>query len=346
MYERAFEQRVTGTKADAASGTLKNDEIRTGNSMSIYAQNRFEINSAFSITAGLRGEFYNYERNVLRTNEVDTSIISEDFTAQVIPGIGFDYSVNNNIVLFGGIHRGFAPPRVKDAISNNGDVYNLDPELSWNSELGIRSNIDEFLKLEFTGFYMDFSNQIIPISESSGGNGSGVINGGSTIHAGIEIGFDFNFGKFFMPDNFTLSLLGNGSYIKAYYNEDRFKEVDGEPVNIKDNRTPYSPEVLASSTLLFSAPFGLSINLTGTYVGDQFTDELNTISASNNGRIGHLDSYYTINGGVQYRIEKIETTLNISVKNLTDNRYITSRRPQGIRVGLPTYFSFGIDKLF
>ena len=89
------------------------------------------------------------------------------------------------MVIFGGIHRGFAPPRVKDAISNNGEVYNLDPELSWNSELGFRSQFDEILKLEVTGFYMDFSNQIIPISESSGGSGSGVINGGSTVHTGI-----------------------------------------------------------------------------------------------------------------------------------------------------------------
>lgn len=346
MYERAFEQRVNGTKADAESGTLKNDEIRTGNSISAYAQNRFEINQSFSITAGLRTELYNYERNVLRTNEIDTSIISDDFTAQLIPGIGVDYSLNNNLVFFGGIHRGYAPPRVKDAISNNGEVYNLEPELSWNSELGFRSNFDDKLKLELTGFYMDFSNQIIPISESSGGSGSGVVNGGSTIHAGIEMGFDFNFGKFFIPESYTLSLSGNATYVKSYYNEDRFKEVSGESINIKDNRTPYSPEVLISGTLLFNSPFGLSINFTGTYVGDQFTDELNTVEPSNNGRIGLLSSYYTINGGIQYNIKKIKTTLSISVKNMTDNRYIATRRPQGIRVGLPTYFSFGIDKQF
>jgi Fe(3+) dicitrate transport protein len=346
MFERAFEQRVNGTKADAESGTLKNDEVRTGKSLSAYAQNKFEIIPSFSITAGLRAEFYDYERNVFRTNEIDTSIISNDLTTQLIPGVGVDYSVNNKLVVFAGIHRGFAPPRVKDAISNNGEVYNLEPELSWNSELGFRSNINNVLKLEFTGFYMDFSNQIIPISESSGGSGSGVINGGSTIHSGLELGFDFQFGKFFLPENYTLSISGNATYIKSYYNEDRFKDVNGESVNIKNNRTPYAPKVLISSTVFFNSPIGLSANLTGTYVGDQFTDELNTVIPSNNGRIGLLDDYYKIDGGLQYNVEKIKTTFSISVKNMTDNRYISTRRPQGIRVGLPAYFSFGIDKQF
>jgi Fe(3+) dicitrate transport protein len=346
MYERAFEQRVNGTKADAASGTLKNDEIRTGKSMSVYAQNKFEINQSFSITGGLRAELYNYERNVIRTNEIDTSIVSNDFTTQLIPGIGVDYSINDKIVFFGGIHRGFAPPRVKDAIANNGVVYNLEPELSWNSELGFRSVFDDILKLEFTAFYMNFSNQIIPISESSGGSGTGVINGGSTIHSGLELGFELQLGKFFLPQSYTLNLSGNATYIKAYYNEDRFKDVNGESINIKNNRTPYSPEFLFSSSLFFKTPFGLSANFTGTYVGNQFTDELNTVKPSNNGRVGKIDPYYLLDAGIQYNVEKIETTFSVSVKNMTDNRYISTRRPQGIRVGIPTYLSFGIDKQF
>ena len=346
MYERAFEQRVNGTKANAESGVLKNDEIRTGNSISAYAQNRVEINPSFSITGGLRVELYNYERNVIRTNQIDTSILSNDFTSQLIPGIGFDYSIKNKIVIFGGIHRGFAPPRVKDAISNNGEVYNLDPELSWNSELGFRSNIDEILKLEFTAFHMNFSNQIIPVSESSGGSGSGVINGGSTVHSGLELGFDLQFGKFFLPENYLLSLSGNATYIKAFYNEVRFKDVNGESINIKNNRTPYAPEFIMSSTFYFSTPIGLSANLTYNYIGDQFTDELNTVEPSNNGRIGLIDSYQTLDGGIQYNVEKIKTTFSFSVKNITNNRYIMTRRPQGIRVSLPTFLSFGIDKIF
>ncbi len=346
MYERAFEQRVNGDKANAASGTLKNDEIRTGKSMSIYAQNRFEITPSFSISGGIRTELYNYERNIVRNNEIDTSIVSNDFTAQIIPGLGLDYSINNNLVIFGGIHRGFAPPRIKDAISKSGEVYNLEPELSWNSEFGFRSNFSDILNLELAGFYMDFSNQVIPVSESSGGTGSGVVNGGSTLHTGVELGFDFNFGKFFLQKDYSLRLSGNATYVKAYYNKDRFKDVNGESVNIKNNRTPYSPEILSTGSLSFSTPFGLSANIIMNYIGDQFTDELNTVAPSNNGRIGLLDAYYTLDGGIQYYVDKINTTFSISIKNMTNERYISTRRPQGIRVGLPTFVSLGIDTKF
>lgn len=36
-------------------------------------------------------------------------------------------------------------------------------------------------------------------------------------------------------------------------------------------------------------------------------------------------------------------TVSAAVKNLTDERYIASRRPQGIRVGLPRFVTAGIE---
>jgi Fe(3+) dicitrate transport protein len=36
-------------------------------------------------------------------------------------------------------------------------------------------------------------------------------------------------------------------------------------------------------------------------------------------------------------------SFHAAVKNLTDERYIVSRRPQGIRVGLPRFVTAGVD---
>ncbi len=346
MFERAFEQRVNGRKSDAASGSLISDEIRTGRSFSLFLQNRIEINQSINLTAGVRSEFYDYQRDIIRANQIDTSIVSNDLATQLIPGIGIDYTLNNSLVIFGGIHRGFAPPRVQDAIAVNGVVYNLDPELSWNSEIGLRANIKELLTFEITGFHMDFSNQVIPISESSGGSGSGVVNGGNTLHQGVEFGFDLQAGKLFLPESYTLGWSGSFTYVDAFYNKDRFKDINGEAINIKDNRTPYSPELLLSSTIYTVMPFGLSFNLTGNYIGEQFTDELNTVIPSGNGQTGLIDAYFTLDGNLQYLAKKIDTRFIFAVKNITDNRNIVSRRPQGIRVGLPRFISFGMETRF
>jgi Fe(3+) dicitrate transport protein len=346
MYERAFEQRVNGLKKDAESGSLINDEIRTGKSFSAYFQNQFILSEKLSITAGARSEVYNYERDIIRTSQVDTSIVSSTFTTKVIPGIGFNFNVNPTSTVFGGIHRGFAPPRITDAISNSGTVYELKPELSWNSEIGLRSHIKDIVSLEITFFYMNFSNQIIPVSESSGGTGAGVVNGGSTLHQGVEFGFEFNMGKLFLPANYDLSWTANSTFLQSFFNENRFIESNNERVDVKDNRTPYAPQVLISSAVSFDTPFGFKMRINGNYTGDQFTDELNTVKPSNNGRIGKLPAYFLMDATLMYYFKKQNLGLSFNIKNLTDERYISTRRPQGIRVGLPRYISFGLDKKF
>src|SRR5690606_24719641 len=117
----------------------------------------------------------------------DTLITGGDITTALIPGIGFSWQKNEQWFLFAGLHRGFAPPRVKDAISNSGASYQLDAELSWNYELGLRTRPFPGFTTEITGFYMDFSNQIIPVSESSGMAGAGLVNGGASRHLGAEL---------------------------------------------------------------------------------------------------------------------------------------------------------------
>ncbi len=44
-----------------------------------------------------------------------------------------------------------------------------------------------------------------------------------------------------------------------------------------------------------------------------------------------------------YLISDINSNIYFSVKNLFDERYIASRRPQGIKVGIPRFISAGID---
>ena len=342
LFERGFEQRVNGTKKDAASGDLRNDEIRTGKAFSTYVNNQFTISPKWSITAGARFENYHFERNILRSNYQDTSLVSSSSVQQIIPGIGFNYNWKERFTFFGGIHRGFAPPSVKSAISNSGEVYNLNAELSWNSELGIRGRLGEEFDFEFTGFRMDFSNQIIPVSEASGGIGSGLVNGGSTLHQGVEVGFNWGLGNYFLPKKYQLVLSGNATYVQSVFNKERFVD----EVNIENNETPYSPDCIISSTINFRTSSGFQFQLIGNYTGTQFTDELNTITPSANGRIGQLQSYFIIDATTSYEIKKWKTTIQLSAKNLTNERYISTRRPQGIRVGLPFYISGGIEKRF
>ena len=341
-YEKAFEQRINGDKANAKSGELRDDEIRTGYASSLFAQNRIYISQSFILTPGLRLENFNYERDIIRLNYIDTSVTNSSNIFAVIPGIGFNYNISNSLSFFAGIHKGFAPPRIKDAITSEGEALQLNAESSWNYEGGLRTDFASIVYFEITGFVLDFSNQIIPVSQSSGGSGTGLVNGGETLHMGIETGFRLDLHRIINSD-YLISISANSTFVKSNYSSDRFIKVNNETINIKNNTLPYAPHYTFTGLFDVYAPFGLGIYFSATYISSQFTDELNTIDPLPNGETGKMPSYVVLDLTGSYNFTNLNSTFYISIKNLLNDRYIASRRPQGIKVGLPRFISAGIE---
>ena len=352
LHEQAEEQYVVGKKADARGGDQRDYEIRTGLAFSAFAQNKLELSSRWSATVGLRSEYFGYERDIRRglftvngrSNQVrDTMVVASSSVAALIPGAGLNYTLNERATIFAGVHRGFAPPRIKDAVSGAGVALQLDAELSWNYELGTRARPLPGLETEVTGFLMDFSNQIIPVSLSSGNAGAGFLNGGSTRHLGVEGSLALDFARLLTLAR-PLALDVKATYVKATYTDDRFATTpSNESRNIKGNQTPYAPNVLLSGGLSAEPLRNLTMRLTGTYVGSQYTDELNTIAAAPHGRTGRISAYHLLDATVLYRLPGNHVSLSLAGKNITNERYIASRRPQGIRVSTPRLLTFGLD---
>lgn len=342
LYERAFEQRIDGRTAVAKSGDLREDEIRTGYASSFFVQNRLFLTENFTITPGMRLEHFTFSRDIFRLNFRDTILTANDDLFSVVPGVGVNYNFNNEYSVFAGVHRGFAPPRVKDAITNGGEALNLDAELSWNYEAGIRAALFNFFALELTGYMLDFSNQVIPVSESAGGTGTGLINGGKTLHTGLEAGLKFDLGRM-LNSSIGLILSTNATFSHSEYNADRFISNNSEQINIKGNKLPYSPNQFIVNSVDILLPIGVGLNIAGTYIGKQFTDELNNIEAAPSGETGLMPSYFVLDLTGRYEIEAINSSLYLSVKNILDERYIASRRPQGIKVGMPRIITAGFE---
>jgi Fe(3+) dicitrate transport protein len=349
LYERAFEQFVSGTPARPASGTLRDDEVRTGKAFSTFVQNRIYVSDAFTITPGIRFENFDYSREIFRRGGSESLINSSSSINEIIPGIGFNYKITETSSVFAGLHRGFGPPRTKDAITGSGVAEDLEAERSWNYEIGTRMFLDVAVALDFAIFYMDFENQIIPVSESSGGLGnglSGLVNGGETRHVGVESTIDVNLGMLFDLKT-GVQFRTSATIANSEFSNDRFVNVSGNPVNIVGNALPYAPELMINSKLDVLLPIGLDFGLELIHVAEQYTDLLNSVAGSNNGRTGLIPSYTVINAMIGYTIPGYESaSLNLSVKNLTDERYIASRRPQGIRPGLSRFISAGFDVQF
>ncbi len=340
MFERAYEQRINGKVTDLSYGTLQEAEIRTGLGTSVFIHNQTQITDKFSLTAGLRAEMLIYERAIERLSNVDTSIVNNTNTIGIIPGAGLNYTFNKNNTVFAGVHRGFAPPRIKDAISNSGEDVQLDAELSWNYEVGTRGNIFKGIAYELTFFHMDFSNQVIPVSESSGGAGAGLVNGGHTTHSGVEFHTIISLHDLIKMNKHRITLAGNVTLVEAKFSEDRFVGADAS--NVRGNYTPYAPRTLSNAAITYEHPIGIGFRFQSTFVGEQFSDPLNTIEARTDGRNGKIDAYQVFDATAMYHIKKINTTLTFGVKNITNERPIVSRRPQGIRVMNPRLFTVSL----
>lgn len=346
LYERAFENRINGTKPDATSGALVAYEERPGNAFSTFLQQQSSIENKVHFHYGLRLESFNQTREIFRGNYhgkiTDTAIVNSNLVQQLVPGGGLTYVFSEKLIIFSSAHRGFAPPRTKDAIDNTGGSYDLEAELSNNVELGIRGKILKGVQFEMTGFRLDFINQIIPISESSGGGGTGLINAGASIHQGIEGSITLQSSDFFNWKKWFVMTNTNVTFVDAKF--------IGDPLinntAIKNLRTPYAPQWITNSIIQFQHIDGIGIRISHQYVASQFTDIPNTIEPSNNGRTGIMPAYEIWDLNTFYDWKSKNWRFNFTVKNLTNERYIATRRPQGIRVGLPRTFIIGLEKTF
>ncbi|MCA1604856.1 MAG: TonB-dependent receptor plug domain-containing protein, partial [Acidobacteria bacterium] len=101
-----------GDRPDSRDGLILENNERKNRAYSAFVQNRF-IFGDLSVTPGLRLEHVKYQR----TNRLLGASGKTQIT-QAIPGLGISYSPGSKFTLFGGLHRGFAPPRTEDIINN------------------------------------------------------------------------------------------------------------------------------------------------------------------------------------------------------------------------------------
>jgi Fe(3+) dicitrate transport protein len=372
LWESAEETYLQGGTATSRSGALRDHELRGGRALSGFVQSRFSLGGGLQLVPGLRVEQFGYHRHVLRTrvrrssngvvtrNPEDVDIRTSDRILELVPGAGVTWSPGDRLTLFAGVHRGFAPPRTKDALVYDditvpvgqapGDVISLqlDAERSVNSEVGLRANPWNGVAMEATAFLLDFSNQIIAASASAGSVADlRTANQGETRHTGLETAVEVNVGQL-LGWPFGLTGSARHTHVRSEFTADRFMSRAGSPglVNVRGNRLPYAPESLLNLGAGLLHPRGLSLTLDGTFVSEQFADNFETREPTPNGRLGVIPAYRVWNVAASYDLPVAGLRVFGTVKNLFDETYIASRRPEGIRPSTPRLLQLGVERSF
>jgi len=330
------DSREPGTGPNAG---IKEDSDRTVTAISGFVQNRFDF-GRWTVTPGVRFESVDYERidNLLGTRG-ETSI------DQWIPGLGATVEAVPGTVVFAGVHRGFAPPGVADIVTAQGGSVDLDAELSWNYELGLRSTPVDGVSLEANLFRMDFENQIVPASVA-GGSGATLTSAGETLQQGFEFAGEVQSNAFVEWPVDVFARLSYTWLADAEYEGERYSSIPGfTTVRVTGNRLPYAPEHLLAGTVGVRTTFGLSMELEGVYTSSAYTDDLNTVDIVANGQRGEIAGYTVWNLAVNYGLQACDCRLFVTAKNLTDELYIADMS-RGLIPGMPRLVQGGFELRF
>jgi Fe(3+) dicitrate transport protein len=343
-FETQERVQQNGDTPTARSGRVVEDNERKNQAYSGFLQERLRL-GAFTLTPGLRFEHIRYERtNRLGSNGAGVSGRTE--VDQWVPGVGAAWSRDDRWALFAGVHRGFAPPRTEDVISNTtGSAVELDPERSWNSEAGVRSTLRPGLRLDATIFRMDYENQIVPASVA-GGLGATLTNGGETLHQGFELSARVDTTALLDSPHNAFLRVAFTAVPTARFEGTRLSTVPGSTtVSVSGNRLPYAPERMLTASLGYSHPRGLWATVEAVHVSEQFGDDLNTVAPSADGQRGLIPASTIWNATASYEISRLHSTVFVTVKNLADRLYIVDRS-RGILPGSPRLVQAGISARF
>ncbi|MEZ4811407.1 MAG: TonB-dependent receptor [Allomuricauda sp.] len=376
----------------ARSGRTTNDLWYRLWSANGYVRNEFNVGN-INITPILRFEHVDMYRQdlIAQAQNPDLESISEgrepNVYNQFLPGITLSLKEGSG-EFYGSVYQGMiAPSKVfgflveQDGIVTNplaGQSINIDPELSWNKELGWRGSVfNNFINGQLTYFHNASRNFY------AGGRNEVFQELGKINVQGVELAFD---AQLLNNNEHQLHLLTNVTYLKSKVKEGRLEDRDlfsqvvhnsatqteyinkvnanrdayeiyvddglgGETVltdevveasdfpnitrslitfgsqGLTDTEAPYTPKINMSIGLNYDyKQFSGGFNV--HHVGEQYTEFHNFRNESADGAIGQLPSFTTVDAFANYDFtigEKMDATIFVNGKNITDNVYRASR---------------------
>jgi Fe(3+) dicitrate transport protein len=321
LSESAHRAQRAGDSPLSEAGALQSQEDNGTIALAGYVQDRIAFKDWLLVTPGLRFEYASETRNIRREIVAgvpkDVSITGNTAVYAPIPGIGIVVGTPR-IHGFGGLHFGFAPPRIATAITDTGVDQQLDAERAIHYEAGVRASPLRFLRGEATLFLSNFQNQIIP-GVLPGTTVSSLVNGGQTRHVGAEVAARLEFGRALrLP--LAIDLTGSFTALSATF--------VGGPND--GHALPYAPSTTVSAVLDVEHPLGFGALASWTLVGSQFSDEANTRTTEASGRTGEIPAYQILDFTFRYTHKPTGLGAALAIKNALDEIYVVSRRPDGI----------------
>ena len=294
--------------------------------IAFYIEDRIEI-GALTLTPGLRYEGIDLTRLDYARSDPDRSTgptrVRRTNIDQWLPALGVTYEMGDAILL-AGVSRGFSPPG-----PGNPDAR---AEKSWNYEAGGRYRTDE-IQVSAIGFYNDYSNLLGNCTQSVGcttGDIGDQFNGGAVTVQGLELSIATEPRA---SDTISFPVSIAYTFTDAEFDSSFDSEFFGDVIEGDD--LPY----IARHQVYFEAGVNAgraTATLGVSYVSDLRDDPGSGAIAVND----RVDDRIIFDLAGNYALTE-KFSLFARVDNLFDDQYAVSRRPFGLRPGVPRRFVSG-----
>lgn len=303
----------------------------------VWAQDTWYINPDWTFIAGLA--YMNVERDGTNHGSLNEQPEKRNQTYnKLLPNAGLKYQLDERDQLFYSLSRNMRVPQNYALYDKGAGSIDLEPETSWNHELGWRYSGDD-MTLAATLFYMDFKNRQVSSKDINGDSAD--INVGAVTNKGLELEWSG-----LMPHHFNY--YTSYTYTKAEQQDDMTVYNAGRAILLPTSGKQFAnvPKNMLAANIgyddgRFYGTFGGKY--TSKLYGDLTNDE--AISAR---------TVFNLGAGIYLPVDKKvvkDATLRLNVDNLFDKKYLdgvyttktNAASYSGFRDGDPAYI-VGLDR--
>ena len=296
--------------AQNSSNTEVGDRFYDGNGIkkdfSNYLKTTYQINLNISLYGDIQIRNVKYETSGSTSDILDFSL-NKSYSF-FNPKAGLNYAFNSDNNLYFSFARANREPTRSD-FENNADIQ---PEKLNDLELGWNFSKNNFL-ISTNFYYMQYKNQLV-LTGSIDDVGNPVRqNSGESHRMGFEIESSFTTSnKFSLSANSSFSQNKNKNFVTS---------LNGELINLGRTNISFSPNLISSINLLYSANKNLDLSLLVKHVGEQYMS--NTDSD-----FSKLDAYSTLDFNLNYNFKNPlffnEIVLTAVVNNVLGIKYVSN----------------------
>ncbi|WP_426701709.1 TonB-dependent receptor family protein [Rhodanobacter sp. Col0626] len=295
---------VGRTDLDDSVYSLVRDWVFSDRAWAGYASDAFGVfDDRLVITPGLR-----YEHLDSTYRDRASGLVTRNNIRNWLPGLTIGYTVDPAWYVYADAQRSLRAPQVTAIVLGD----NLDSELAWNYEAGLRYTPGQNLGWKFDLYRIDFDNQILFDNSSTRWR-----NIGKTRHQGAELSLDWQ------PSALPGVKLSAGyAYLDARQRSSLFGSSNAV-IAARGNEVPYTSRNQFSLGAMYFAGHGIWA-LSGYYYSGAYTDAANTRQEDANAAIGRTPSYAVWNAQwtqtlLAHGSHVLKSTL--AINNLFDRQY-------------------------